>query len=908
MNLLIVDDTPTDLKLLRAQLEAEGHVVFEAHDGVDALALLERQRVDAVISDVLMPRMDGYQLCHEIRKHTRHCDLPIIIYTATFTSPGDEKLALDTGADKYLKKPASIKTIITALHEVIAQPHAAPRPEALQKIEVLKEYSERLVSKLEKKNTELQAAEGKFRALVEQSIVGIYIIQDDRFVYVNPTMAGIFGRSEEEMTSRTVYDFLVPEDHALARENLRKRTSNGAPSIHYHLRVLHQSGAVLQVEVHSSRADYNGRPAVMGTLLNITERKRSEEALHLQSTALTAAANAILIANRDGTIVWVNPAFTTLTGYTLAEAVGKNSRDLVKSGEHDAAFFKHLWTTILAGQIWKSETVNRRKDGTLYTEFQTITPVKNEQGEITHFIAIKEDITARKQSEARISEQAEIIDRSPLLITISNILGEVTYFSGGALRLLGMKKEDVLGRKPEDLFPPETMQRLGYGRDVALATGTWRGEVPFLTRDGRSVVVDLLLAIIKDAAGKPRARISIGTDVTEKKQLEEQALRAQRLDNLGLLAGGIAHDLNNALAPIMMAGPLLHQYLSDPGALRMLGIIEQSSARGAALVRQMVSFARGTGTEKQLVQVSHVLREVINLATSTFPKSIRIESHLPSDLWPVLSDPTKIQQVFLNLCVNARDAMSDGGELTLSAANRTLDAVEAAKISPNARSGDFLTVEIRDTGTGISPDVLEKIWDPFFTTKREGKGTGLGLSTVGSIVRQHDGFVIVQTSHTRKSPHGTTFTVYLPAAKGKIKSGPSAHPFESQQGNGELILVVDDEKPVCELTSKILTSHGYNVMTASDGVDAIVAFVPRAAEVRLLLTDMEMLVVSGPVLAAALRRLKPDLPIVAMSGAGSQSDETYKKFATAFLAKPFEAEALLSIVRRTLDAPPTPPT
>jgi len=294
MNLLIVDDHPTNLKLLRAQLESEGHAVFEAHDGVDALALLNRQRVDAVISDILMPRMDGYRLCHEIRKHGRLHDLPIILYTSTYNSPSDEKLALDVGADKFLKKPASVETIFAALHEVSAMPHAAPQPKALQEVEVLKEYSERLVFKLEERNTELQAAEVKFRALVEQSIVGIYIIQDDQFVYVNPRMTGIFGWSEEEMTARTIYNFLVPEDQALVRENIRKRISGGAPSMHYYLRVLHQSGAVLQVEVHGSRVDYNGRPAVMGTLLDVTERKRTEEVVQQGLARLQSLSSRLL--------------------------------------------------------------------------------------------------------------------------------------------------------------------------------------------------------------------------------------------------------------------------------------------------------------------------------------------------------------------------------------------------------------------------------------------------------------------------------------------------------------------------------------------------------------------------------------------------------------------------------------
>jgi PAS domain S-box-containing protein len=334
MNLLIVDDDPTSLKLLRAQLESEGHAVFEAYDGVEALALLEHQRVDAVISDVLMPRMDGYRLCYEIRKHARLHDLPIIIYTSTYTSLDDEKLALDVGADKYLKKPVSLETIIAALHEVTAMPHAARHPKALQEIELPKEYSEKLVSKLKERNAELMAAENKFRTLVEQSIVGIYIIQDDQFVYVNPRMAEIFGRSEEEMTSRTLYDFMVPEDHALARENIRKRISGGVPSVHYCLRVLHQSGAVLQAEIHGSRANYNGRPAVMGTLLDITERKQAEAVIKHANRALAALSavnrNMVRATDENELLKAICQAIVEQRGYRMAW-VGYVQQDAGKS-------------------------------------------------------------------------------------------------------------------------------------------------------------------------------------------------------------------------------------------------------------------------------------------------------------------------------------------------------------------------------------------------------------------------------------------------------------------------------------------------------------------------------------------------------------------------------------------------
>jgi CheY-like chemotaxis protein len=296
-----------------------------------------------------------------------------------------------------------------------------------------------------------------------------------------------------------------------------------------------------------------------------------------------------------------------------------------------------------------------------------------------------------------------------------------------------------------------------------------------------------------------------------------------------------------------------------------------------------------------------VLQEVAELAAVTFPKSISIETQLPGDLWPIEANVTQIHQVFLNLCINARDAMPQGGELTLTAANRTLDAAGAAGI-PDARPGDFLAVEVRDTGTGIPPEVLARIWDPFYTTKGEGKGTGLGLSTVREILRQHDGFVTVQT----RPDHGTAFMVYLPAIRNALGADALPDVAQPARGKAEVILVVDDEEPVRLMAAQILSSYGYRTITAGDGAEAIAAFVPRSGEVRLVLTDIDMPMLGGQALATALHRMRPGLPIVAMSGTDSEGNISYKAFATAFLAKPFQAETLLSLVRRALDEPTSP--
>jgi PAS domain S-box-containing protein len=555
-------------------------------------------------------------------------------------------------------------------------------------------------------------------------------------------------------------------------------------------------------------------------------------------------------------------------------------------------------TAVRAGSHY-FEWTHRRIGGEEFPADVLLT--RMEQGGKVIVQATVRDITARKAGERHLREQNDILTNSHEGVMIVNLANEISLWNCGAEALFGWTAAEALGRPPEKVLGVDDLGGMSTLRAAVERDGFWNGELRSQTRDGRQLIVDCRITLVRDEAGRPRAQLSFLADITAEKLLEEKFLHVQRLENLGMLAAGIAHDFNNALAPIVMAGQLLHQYVSDPVAQHLLGTVEKSAERSVALVRQLLSFARGASGHSQLLQVRHVLHEVIELAEATFPKSIRVESDLPGDLWPVQGSPTQIHQIFLNLCVNARDAMPEGGELTLTAANCKLDATAAAQIA-EARPGAFLKVEVRDTGTGIPPEVLAQIWEPFFTTKGEGKGTGLGLSTVRGILHQHAGFVSVQT----QTGHGTAFTVYLPAAVDGEVARAAAAPAELPRGNGELILVVDDEKLVCELTAQTLIGHGYRVVTACDGADAIAVFVPRAAEVRLLLTDLQMPLLSGPSLVEALRRLQPGLRVVAMSGVASRSSRAYQKFTTAFLAKPFQPETLLAIVRRSLDEDPPP--
>jgi two-component system cell cycle sensor histidine kinase/response regulator CckA len=508
-----------------------------------------------------------------------------------------------------------------------------------------------------------------------------------------------------------------------------------------------------------------------------------------------------------------------------------------------------------------------------------------------------------RESEARFQQLAEQSDEVFWFATVNP--ERITFMSPAVEKVWGWPA----ARFYEDAhFWEKALHADDRSRVHTAYAAMVAGEVAQFQEEYRVVRPDGALRWVLDSGTPIRdasnAIVQVGgvaRDITERKDAEEQMLRAQRLENIGMLAAGIAHDFNNALAPILMANSLLRQQVSDSGAQRLLDTVEKCSERGAGLVRQLLSFARGASGERQLLQVRHVLQEMIELTKVTVPKSIRVESHLPGDLWPVQGNPTQIHQILLNLCVNARDAMPQGGELTLTAANLRLDAAAAARIA-DARPGDFLTVEVRDTGTGIPPEVLARMWEPFYTTKGEGKGTGLGLSTVRGILLQHDGFVTVQT----RAGHGTAFTVYLPATEGSGGGQAEPHAAPSRRGNGELILLVDDEEPVLLIAAQILSRYGYRTVTARDGAEAIAVFAPRAAEVQLVLTDLLMPMLDGAALATALHRLRADLPIIIMSGAGSRTGAAHKEFTAAFLAKPFQSETLLSIVRRTLDEAPPP--
>lgn len=396
-------------------------------------------------------------------------------------------------------------------------------------------------------------------------------------------------------------------------------------------------------------------------------------------------------------------------------------------------------------------------------------------------------------------------------------------------------------------------------------------------------------------AGDSPRLIGIHMDITEKKQLEAQFLRAQRLESLGTLASGIAHDLNNILTPILAGSqllPLKFPNLDDHTRV-MLKTLENSARRGAELVKQILSFARGVEGRRVTLQISHLLTEIQQIIQPTLPKSIQLETLLPPTLWTVSGDPTQLHQVFMNLCVNARDAMPDGGNLQVRAENLTIDE-QYARRHLDARMGAYVMITVADTGMGIAPEILHRIFDPFFTTKEIGKGTGLGLSAVLGIVKSHGGFIDVETVIGR----GSAFKIYLPTSQAGVDLLDSKP--EVPVGDQELILVVDDEVVICETTRILLETYNYRVLVANNGMEAIALFSQYQNEIAAVLMDIMMPNMDGLSTIPLMRQYNPHLYAIAMSGLNSTEAVTRAQDMgfSEFLPKPFASEELLQLLQQ----------
>jgi PAS domain S-box-containing protein len=790
-NILAVDDNPNNLKLLSDTLINEGYNVWPVTSGKQALEIVKHEVPSLILLDIRMPEMSGYEVCSKLKSIESTRDIPVIFISA-LEEIDDKIKAFIAGGVDYITKPFQTREILARVYTHIT---LCSTQEKLQKLnrELEKRILER-TKELELSNRNLQEeirdririekklsiSEERFRRLVEglDDDYLFYSISFDGTVhYVSPSVKALLG-VEPEMLHNTNYQdavTLTPDSVQKLKKLIRFLRKNiMIPESEIDL--YHHDGTIRTLEIRHRIVfdDEIGKQVVEGIARDITERKKAEVQRMMQSTAMDQLKEIVLITDQEGIIQYVNPSFTTVTGYSSEEVLG-NKPSILKSGRHDEEFYRELWSVIKNGHTWEGQLVNKRKDGQLYTEETTISPIRNKTGSITNFVAVKRDIT-------------------------------------------------------------------------------------------------------------------------QELRLEDQLRQAHRLEAIGTLAGGIAHDFNNILSPIACYTEMCLDAMTDESnEKKYLQRVLEASDRAKGLVEQILTFSRGKKKEKMPVKIKLILNEVLKLLRASIPSSIEIDRNLNSDS-SIQGDPVEIHQIVMNLCTNAYHAMKEtGGRLTITLKDRDLSLFDPEiKILP----GQYVELTVRDTGHGIPKAIQDKIFDPYFTTKEKGEGTGLGLATVQSIVSQMGGYVKVDSMVDK----GTAFMLFFPVLN--IQQAPL--PIQEKKiihGGSETILIVDDEKDICDMFHRLLQNLGYNIESFISSLAALERFRSDPDHFNLILTDLTMPNMNGMELAHQALSIRPEIPVLLMSGYSNlkYQDQAKRIGIRAILKKPLVRNEITDAIRKELN-------
>ncbi len=755
----------------------------------------------------------------------------------------------------------------------------------------------------------LRVSEERLALAMEAGNQGFYDlnIQTGETV-VNDTYATMLGYDPAGFveTNAAWRERLHPDDRERAYRNFTDYLAGRVPEYRVEFRQKTAAGDwrwVLSMGRLVQR-DEQGRPLrMLGTHTDITNRKsaeaRTNDALAFAQTVLHSTPVGVAAYRSDGRAVIANAALARIIGTDVAGLLRQNFREIPSWREHGllAAAENALAT---GREVVRSGHYVSTFGRDLWLE-ERFVPF-NYAGE-QHLLLLVTDETEQRRTLANLKLMDTAVQAAPVGWVVTDPEGVIQWVNPGFTALTGYTAEEAIGRNPRVLKSGRHSADFYATMWTTIKRGeVWTGEVFNQRKDGGQYHERMTIAPVRGEDGRVEHYVAIKQDITEQKQLEQQLARAQRLESIGMLASGIAHDLNNIFAPILLSLELLKLKYPMADARRMLDTIESAGQRGAGIVKQVLTFARGIEGERTEVQPKYLVKEMAQILGETLPRNIRVETEFSAVLSPVLGDATQLHQVLLNLAINARDAMPVGGRLVLGAHDVLVDESRAAR-NPPLKPGRCVALTVTDTGGGIPPEVLERMFEPFFTTKPIGKGTGLGLSTVYGIVRSHGGAVEVKT----KVGEGTEFSVILPAmprASAEPETARSASGVV--QGADRRILVVDDEETIRIVTAAALQRHGFVVETAADGAEGLVKFLQRG-NFSAVVTDLMMPQMNGYELARQIRRRDPRVPILASSGmTGDSGGDTPETGLAALgiktlLAKPYTEDHLLQALAAELE-------
>ena len=719
---------------------------------------------------------------------------------------------------------------------------------------------------------------------------------DGYFKQVNPAFKETLGYEKDELLAQSFLSFIHPDDVAATLAEM-DQISRGVKTIGFENRYRCKDGSYKWIQWNAT--PYEEQFYALGR--DITERRQMQ--LDIQESEkryrYIYENTPVMLHSIDsyGNLISVSNFWLEKLGYQRHEVLGRKSTEFLTPESQKYArqvlpeYFEKGFCQDIPYQIV-------RKDGKILDILLSAIAERDVDRNIIRSLAVLIDVTERNKAQHKIHEQAALLNVATDAIMVRDLKNQILFWNQGAERLYGFTSAEALGKNANELIYRESFPQLEEIHQILFESGYWKGELHQVTKDDNDIVVFSTWNLVRDEQGNPKSTLIVNTDITEKKQLEAQFLRAQRLESIGTLSGGIAHDLNNILTPILAISQLLPLAVpkADEQTQHFFNILENSAKRGATLVKQVLSFARGVQGDRTPLQVKHIISEIKDFARNTFPKSIEIQVGLPDNLRLISADATQIHQVLMNLCVNARDAMPNGGTLSLKAENIDIDQ-NYVKMNLDATVGNYVLITVADTGTGIPPETLERIFEPFFTTKEQGKGTGLGLSTTIGIIKSHGGFIHVYS----EVGEGTKFQVYLPAIH--IEEIVQDEKAEIPKGKGELILLADDEMSIRDITKTSLENCNYQVLTASDGIEAIALYAQYRNEISIVLIDMMMPEMDGVTTIRTLQRMNPQVKIIAVSGLATSDkvSAAMSSGAKLFLSKPYTSEELLRKLHQVIN-------
>ncbi len=764
----------------------------------------------------------------------------------------------------------------------------------------------------------LRESEKKYRAVVDISPDGIAIASKGRHVFANQSLARIFGVSDpDKLLGKPIMDYIHPDYRKIVRERIESQTKRGVLAPLIEEKMMRADGTVIHTEVAAAPLEYQGEQAVLAIIRDITERKQAEEVLRESQERFKIAAQSAsdLIWDWDiptGRLQWFG-AIDELLGY----APGKFPRTIeawekvIHPDDHDrvmAALDHHLKEQAPYNEEYRV----RLKDGAYRYWTDRGTVLRDSEGNPLKMVGACTDITERKRAEEALRESEErfrlAFENANTGVCLVDLEGNLTKVNDKMCEIFGYTKEELERMTVNDIAHPEDMDKSPMFIQRTLRGETDRGtfEKRYLHKKGHVVTCQVSSSLVRNADGSPLCFISHVHDITERKRAEEESevlreqfRQSQKMEAIGRLAGGIAHDFNNLLTIIKGYSQLsLIELKEDSPLKKNIEHIHGATDRAANLVRQLLAFSRRQILEMKVLDLNAILTNLDNMLRRVIGEDIELITVLAEDLGRVKTDPGWIEQAIMNLVVNSRDAMASGGKLTIETGNVDLDEAYTCG-HVGVEPGRYVMLSVSDTGVGITPEVMERLFEPFFSTKEKDKGTGLGLSTVYGIVKQSNGDIWVYSEPGK----GATFKIYLPRVDEPLEERREKVLGDELLRGSETILLVEDEENVRKLALRVLERQGYKVLSARDGDDALLICEQHKGRIHLILTDVVMPGMSGHELAKRLKSLHPEIKVLYMSG---YTDDTIVLHGVLvegvnYTQKPFTVDALTKKIREVLE-------